>query len=80
VERRFSHAEPNALWVTDINEYPIRIWKASSAVLLDVFSRRVVGWSTDCSQTSNLVANSLAMAIGNHKPAAGAVIHSDHGW
>lgn|GEM_PF-7031673 len=70
VERRFSHTEPNALWVTDINEYPIRIWKASCAVLLEMFSQRVVGWSIDGLQTSNLVAK-LA-GDGDREPQAGS--------
>jgi transposase InsO family protein len=47
-------------------------------VVLDVYSRRVVGWSIDSSQTANLVTNALGMAIGNRSPTA-TVIHSDHG-
>jgi putative transposase len=46
--------------------------------VLDAFSRRVVGWSIDSSQTSNLVVNALGMAIENRQ-AEGVVIHSDHG-
>jgi transposase InsO family protein len=49
------------------------------AVVLDVYSRRVVGWSIDSSQTATLVTNALGMAIHNRKPAAGTIIHSDHG-
>nr|WP_090475528.1 IS3 family transposase [Nakamurella panacisegetis] len=79
VDRKFSRTEPNKLWVTDITEHPTREGKIYCAVVLDVFSRRVVGWSIDSSQTSTLVTNALSMAIGNRKPAAGAVIHSDHG-
>lgn len=48
-------------------------------MVLDVFSRRVVGWSIDASPTAALVTNALGMAIGHRKPAAGTVIHSDHG-
>ena len=48
------------------------------AVVLDAFSRRVVGWSIDSSQTAGLVVNALGMAIENRK-AEGVVIHSDHG-
>jgi putative transposase len=47
--------------------------------VLDVFSRRVVGWSIDSSQTSALVTNALSMALQNRKPNVGTVIHSDHG-
>ena len=42
-------------------------------------SRKVVGWSIDSQQASSLVTNALSMAISNRTPAAGAVIHSDHG-
>jgi putative transposase len=48
------------------------------AVVLDAFSRRVVGWAIDSSQTSSLVVNALGMAIENRQ-AEGPVIHSDHG-
>ena len=47
--------------------------------MLDVFSRRVVGWSIDNSATSGLVTSALGMAIGNRLPDPGTVIHSDQG-
>ncbi len=59
-------------------EHPTREGKVYCAVVLDAFSRRVVGWSIDSSQTSNLVVNALGMAIENRQ-AEGVVIHSDHG-
>lgn len=46
------------------------------AVVLDTFSRRVVGWSIDSSQTAALVTNALGMAIFNREPQAGGIIHS----
>lgn len=79
VERRFDRAGPNELWVTDITEHPTREGKLYCAVVLDTFSRRVVGWSIDSSQTSTLVTSALGMAIQNRAPDAGTVIHSDHG-
>ena len=47
--------------------------------MLDTFSRRVVGWSIDSSQTAALVTNALSMAIANRDPQGGGIIHSDHG-
>ena len=47
--------------------------------MLDTFSRRVVGWSIDSSQTAALVTNALGMAIANRDPQAGGIIHSNHG-
>ncbi len=78
VDRRFDVEGPDRLWVTDITEHPTREGKVYCAVVLDSFSRRVVGWSIDASQTSALVTNALSMAIANRQPAA-TVIHSDHG-
>ena len=78
VNRDFARTEPNRLWLTDITEHPTREGKVYSAVVLDAFSRHVVGWSIDSSQTSNLVVNALGMAIENRQ-AEGVVIHSDHG-
>ena len=49
------------------------------AVVLDTFSRRVVGWSIDATPTATLVTNALGMAIDNRQPPTGTIIHSDHG-
>lgn len=79
VNRMFTREQPNRLWVTDITEHRTREGKVFCAVVLDAFSRRVVGWSIDSSQTSALVTNALSMAISNRAPLEGTVIHSDHG-
>ncbi len=47
VDRQFHRDEPDRLWVPDITEHPTREGKVYCAVVLDVFSRRVVGWSID---------------------------------
>jgi putative transposase len=78
VHRAFGRSAPNQLWVTDITEHPTREGKVYCAVVLDTFSRRVVGWSIDSTQTSTLVTNALSMAISNRQPQQ-TVIHSDHG-
>ena len=80
VDRQFTREAPDQLWVTDITE-TTREGKIYCAVVLDVHSRRVVGWSIDASQTAALATNALGMAIINRapQPGAGTVIHSDHG-
>ena len=78
VERQFGRREPDRLWVTDITEHPTREGKLYCAVVLDVWSRRVVGWSIDASPTAALVTNALGMAIDQRGPT-GTVIHSDQG-
>jgi transposase InsO family protein len=81
VDRNFTRHRPDELWVTDITEHPTREGKLYCAVVLDVHSRRVVGWSIDATQTAALATNALSMAIANRSPdpATGTVIHSDHG-
>jgi len=80
VERRFDRPAPDQLWVTDITEHPTREGKLYCCVVLDVFSRRVVGWSIDTHQAAPLVTNALGMAIHNRNPRPEqTVIHSDHG-
>ena len=79
VDRQFTVSEPNALWVTDITEHPTREGKVYCCVVLDAYSRRVVGWSIDSTQTQALVTNALGMAVENRRPAPGTILHSDHG-
>lgn len=79
VDRQFARSAPNQLWVTDITEHRTLEGKVYCAVVLDTFSRRVIGWSIDASPTAALVTNALSMAIERRRPPAGAVIHSDQG-
>jgi putative transposase len=79
VDRQFARSEPDRLWVTDIAEHPAREGKVYCAVVLDTFSRRVVGWSIDSSPTATLVTSALGMAINNRNPTNETVIHSDQG-
>ena len=79
VDRQFQRDDPDQLWVTDITEHPTREGKVYCTVVLDVFSRRVVGWSIDSAPTAALVTNALGMAIQQRQPAEGTVIHSDQG-
>jgi putative transposase len=79
VGRQFAREEPDQLWVTDITEHPTREGKVYCAVVLDAFSRRVVGWSIDVAATAALVTNALGMAIDRRGPRGSTVIHSDQG-
>ena len=79
VDRSFARSERDRLWVTDITEHPTREGKVYCCVVLDAFSRRVVGWSIDSSPTAGLVTNALGMAIGSRNPYPGTLIHSDQG-
>ncbi len=78
VNRDFARSGPDQLWVTDITEHPTREGKVYCAVVLDTYSRTVVGWSIDATQTATLVTTALGMAISNRQPN-GTVIRCDHG-
>lgn len=80
VGRQFRRDRPDELWVTDITEHATREGKVYCAVVLDAYSRRVVGWSIDSCPTASLVTNALGMAIEKRRPApGGTVVHSDQG-
>jgi putative transposase len=80
VNRQFDPAEPNRLWVMDVTEHPTDEGKVYLAVVLDAFSRCVVGWSIADHMRSELVVDALQMAIWRRRPAPGSTIaHSDHG-
>jgi transposase InsO family protein len=80
VRWQFRRDGRDQLWVTDITEHPTREGKVYCAVVLDTFSRRVVGWSIDSQPTASLVTNALGMAIEQRRPRDGrTVIHSDQG-
>ena len=69
----------NRARVRPYTEHRTREGKVYCAVVLDAFSRRVVGWSIDNRQDAALVTNALGMALHNRDAAADTVIHSDHG-
>lgn len=79
VRRVFRRDGPNQLWMTDITEHPTREGKVYCCVVLDAFSRLVVGWSVESTQTTVLVTNALGMATARRDRGEGLVIHSDHG-
>jgi putative transposase len=79
VERRFSVDGPDRLWVMDVTEHPTDEGKVYLAVVLDAWSRRVVGWSIADHIRSELVVDAVQMAIWRRRPPAGQTIaHSDY--
>ncbi len=79
VRRDFHRDGPNQLWVTDITEHHTSEGKLYCCVVLDVFSRRVVGWAIDSRARADLATNALGMAIDSRGEVAGGIIHGDHG-
>jgi putative transposase len=68
------------LWVADITYVRLRCEFIYLAVILDVYSRRVVGWSISRNLDSTVAQQALANAIRKRRPKAGLVHHSDRGW
>jgi transposase InsO family protein len=79
VRRVFARDRPNELWLTDITEHPTNEGKIYCCVVLDTFSRLVVGWAVDSTQTTALVLNALGMATQRREGRDGLIIHSDRG-
>lgn len=79
LNQNFSCDVPNKIWTTDITY----IWTAEGwlylAVILDLYSRKIVGWSMDSRMTKDLVINALTMAYWKRKPPIGLIHHSDRG-
>ncbi len=79
VERNFRPEAPDRLYVADITQHRTSEGWYYLAVVLDCFSRRVVGWAMADHLRSELVVDALQMAIWNRGPGPGAIHHSDHG-
>ena len=77
--RQFDPQEPDKAWVTDITYIRTQEGFAYLAVVIDLFSRRVVGWSMQSRQTSDLVLQALLMAVCRRKPKHAVLVHSDQG-
>ena len=79
LDQNFSTEAPNEKWAADISY----IWTAQGwlylAVMLDLYSRRVIGWAVGARMTSDLPLRALNRAIGLRQPGAGVIHHSDRG-
>ena len=78
LKRQFTVTKPNRVWVTDITY--IRTWQGwlYLAVVMDLFSRRIVGWSTSALIRRELVLDAVLMAVRRRRPRQ-TLIHSDQG-
>lgn len=79
LQQRFEVGRPNRIWVGDITFIPTRQGWLYLATLLDLFGRRVVGWSMHHLLDSKLVLDALTMALYTRRPKPGLVHHTDRG-
>lgn len=79
VQRDFSPAEPDLVWVGDITY--VKTWQgwAFLATVIDCFSRRIVGWATGTTMHTALIIDALHMAITHRNPPPGVIFQSDRG-
>lgn len=77
--RNFDPESPNKAWVTDITYIRTGTGWLYLATVLDLFSRKVVGWAMAPSMPAGLVCQALQMAISQRRPLAGLIVHSDRG-
>jgi putative transposase len=79
LNREFDVSKPNTVWVTDITY--IRTYEGwlFLAVIIDLFSRQVVGWSMSERINTDLVLNAITMACWRRKPKGEVIVHSDQG-
>ncbi len=79
LKQDFTSPRPNAIWVSDVTY----VWTHEGwlylAVILDLFSRQVVGWAMSDRLTADFVIRSLYQAIGRRRPPTGCIFHSDRG-
>jgi len=77
--RRFTSEAPNLAWVGDVTYVPTAQGWLYLAVLLDLFSRRIVGWATSATNDRALAQAALARAVSTRHPRPGLVHHTDQG-
>jgi transposase InsO family protein len=79
LNREFDVIQPNKVWVSDITYIPTDEGWLYLATVIDLYSRKVVGWSMNKRMTRQLVIDALNMATKNRKPEKGLIFHSDRG-
>ena len=79
LQRKFEVANPNDIWVTDITHIRTHQGWLYLAVVIDLYSRKVVGWSMHSRIKKELVLNALLMAVWRRKPGSLVTVHSDQG-
>ena len=79
LDRQFNVEAPDKAWVTDITYIRTQEGFTYLAVVIDLYSRRVIGWAMQSRQTTDVVLQALLMAVWRRKPKEQVLIHSDQG-
>ena len=79
LDRQFDVTAPDTAWVSDITYIKTYEGFLYLAVIIDLYSRRVIGWATQSRQPTDLVLQALLMAVWRRKPKRRVLIHTDQG-
>lgn len=79
LQQRFVATQPNQVWLADVTSIATQAGGLYLAAVLDLHSRRIVGWAMDERMTDTLTQRALQMALGQRKPKAHLLHHSDRG-
>lgn len=79
LDRRFDPPTPNQAWVGDITYIRTRSGWLYLAIVLDLYSRKVIGWATAAAMPADLVCRAMRLALAQRTPAPGLIFHSDRG-
>ena len=79
LKRQFHVTAPNHVWAGDITYIPTQNGWLYLATVMDLYSRKIVGWSMDTNMKASLVNDAITMAIWQRRPAKGLIWHSDRG-
>jgi transposase InsO family protein len=77
--RKFAASRPNEKWTTDITYIWVDKQWLYLATVMDLYSRKIVGWSLDSSMTEQLITDALKMAFSRREVRPGLIVHSDRG-
>ena len=79
LQRQFNPAKPNHVWAGDITYIHTRNGWLYLATVMDLYSRKIIGWSMNTSMSAALVNDAITMAIWRRKPSRGLIWHTDRG-
>ena len=79
LNRQFNPAKSNQAWTSDITYIRTRTGWLYLAAVMDLYSRKIIGWAMSPAMPAALVCQALQMALGQRQPAAGLMLHSDRG-
>jgi putative transposase len=79
LRRDFTAEKPNEKWVSGVTYIKVKKGHVYLAVIMDLFSRQVIGWAMDATMTADLIIVTFEMAIAKRQVKPGLILHSDRG-